>query len=154
RFLLENFALDPMGSFAPADVARPRFRGFMVVTSQDSGPEAQSLQSAIKDRPHVDVINLAGIDKETVRRFLQEPGVIERFLASSGGNPDNLRAIVEGLPTRVDELFEHRLQQLDAEARGLLEVLAVYNRPVTPELLARLGDVPTDRFATVVATLV
>lgn len=152
-FILEHFALDPLQSFAPDEVERGRFRGFLVISSHENEITLQSMRRSLADRANVEFISLSGIDAETVRRFLVRGDVVRRILAASGGNPDNLEALVASLPEHVDVLFERRLSEVDPEARKLLEVLAVYNRPASPDLLVRLLSIPPHAFSPLLTRL-
>jgi len=133
RFVIERFTLDDTQQFALAEHTSPS-QAMWILTAQGAATD-ELVPLGVS---HGDVIDLSGVDEEAVRSFLQEPEVVRRFLASSAGNVDNLRALVDDLPEGLDDLLVRRLLGLPAEARAVLEVLATYNRPCAPELLARL----------------
>ena len=142
-FLVENVALDPLDSFAPEDVVRDRFRGFLLLSTSE---EREEIEAFLGRSPRIELMTLEGVDEAQVRRFLQEPAVVQRFLRSSGGDPENLQALVRQLPAQVDDLLERRLRSLAPESRQLMEILAVFGRPIQPDLLYKLCSQPAESF--------
>ncbi|MEL6181538.1 MAG: tetratricopeptide repeat protein, partial [Myxococcota bacterium] len=158
-YLAKNFALDPIDAFIPEGVDRDGFKGMLVLTLESGNSKAASppqakrhrsgqppgdvlvgLRRGVADRPHAEFIDLVGVDEEAVRQYLQRPEVVERFLASTGGRPENLDAVVAMLPSSSEELLLARLEALDGPAREMLELLSVYNRPMSPDALVQLTD--------------
>ncbi|MDX9723422.1 MAG: sigma 54-interacting transcriptional regulator [Myxococcota bacterium] len=149
RFLVENHALDPVDQYAIADLDRPRFRGFLVLSSQDQ-------ESGLSFSPQTlgfELLDLAGVDEQAVRSFLQDPSVVQRFLSSSRGDISSLRSLLEALPAQVDDLFERRLLRLGQPARSLLSFLAVYEKPASPDFLARLAELPSSALGSTLRVL-
>ena len=152
-YLAKNFALDPIDAFIPEGVDRGGFKGMLVLTLEASerGDEGRGrrgakrdllsgLRRGLADRPHAEFVDLVGVDEEAVRQYLQREDVVARFLASTGGRPENLDAVLGMLPGSSEELLLARLEALGGPSRELLELLSVYNRPMSPDALVQLTD--------------
>jgi transcriptional regulator with GAF, ATPase, and Fis domain/tetratricopeptide (TPR) repeat protein len=143
-YLAENFALDPVDKFIPEGVSREGFRGVLCLTLR-SGAEGDSrllsaLVRGLRDRLGAEFIDLRPLDEEIVRRFLQEPEVVERVLAATGGTAANLNALLEMLPLSTGDLLTHRIERLTPLGRAVAEALAVYGGPAPLDVLEGLVD--------------
>jgi transcriptional regulator with GAF, ATPase, and Fis domain len=140
-FLLQHVVTDSVGSFAPAGLRSVPFAGLLVVSVASESPVAAGLRRSLAEREGLTFINLQGVTEEAVRRFLSRPEVVRRFVDSSGGVADNLEALLESIPRKVEDLFLRRCEQLAPAELEALGALAVFGKPVAPDLLLRvLGD--------------
>ena len=146
-YLAENFALDPVDAFIPDGVAREGFRGLLCLTlrTQEDGRRGllPGLVRGLRDRPGAEFVDLRALDEEIVRRFLQQPEVVDRVLAATAGSAGNLEALLELLPASATELLARRLKALPADARAFAEALAVHGGNAGIDTVARLlaGDI-------------
>jgi transcriptional regulator with GAF, ATPase, and Fis domain/tetratricopeptide (TPR) repeat protein len=148
-YLAENFALDPVDAFIPEGISREGFRGLLCLTLRTEGEGRRGLLSGLvrglRDRPGAEFVDLRALDEEIVRRFLQQPEVVDRVLAATAGSAGNLAALLELLPGSAADLLRRRLDALPDDARELAEALAVHGGSAPVDALARLvstADVP------------
>ncbi|MCA9564561.1 MAG: tetratricopeptide repeat protein, partial [Myxococcales bacterium] len=118
------------------------YQGLFVISVADESDFAKALHRTLKSRPGVAFINLRGATEEVIREFLMKPEVVQRFIESSGGVPENLPDLLEIIPAKVEHLYLRRFERLDDEEQRLLGVLAAFGKPVSPELLLRVVDKP------------
>jgi transcriptional regulator with GAF, ATPase, and Fis domain/tetratricopeptide (TPR) repeat protein len=134
-FLLRNVITDPVGTHRPLGIGSGRFRGRFVASLADESELTRSLLERLSGRAHCALIDLRGAAEEAIRQFLTRADVVERFLSTSGGRADDLDEIIETLPSKVEDLYLRRCESLRLEELEVLGALAVFGRPVTPELL-------------------
>ena len=140
-YLVQNIVTDPIGTFAPDGVQTAAFQGLFVLSMPTESGMTNSLLRTLGDRDGVSFLNLENATEETVRRFLTSPEVVKRFVDSSGGMADNLEALLETIPEKVEDIFLKRCEHLGKLELRLLGSLAVFGRPVSPDLLLRtLGE--------------
>lgn len=122
---------------ASADSLRALVRrhGAVVAAHRPTGPEADALLSTLDSAPLV----LSPLGTDDVRAVLAEawdteptPEVVERMHAATAGVPRLVVAVAGSRPTTrvdrtatLDELVRSQRQQLDADARALLDAAAV-----------------------------
>lgn len=102
----------------------------LVVASTRTGGSAGAARS-LAFHPKVQVLELTGFDETAVREFLQTSQVIQRLTEVTGGNPAELRALLQAPSAGADEVLRHTVTSLGDEARQLLESLAVLGRAST-----------------------
>ena len=139
-FLVQNVITDPVGSFAPAGLQRGNFCGSFVISVAEESALRSSLERTLSDRSGVVFINLRGATEETVRRFLMQQDVVARFVESSGGLTENLPELIDSIPRKVEDLFLRRSERMSEEERTLLGAMAVFGRPIQPDLLLRVVE--------------
>jgi transcriptional regulator with GAF, ATPase, and Fis domain len=125
----------------PALDARNGRPGLLVFLMRDDGSESEGtrdfLAEALESRS-ISAIRLEGLDLEGLRRYVQSPRVLEKLLSASKGLPQEIDALIDSLPTNVEELFERRLSTLDSIARGTLYALAISGRPASARALSEV----------------
>ncbi|MCB9544663.1 MAG: sigma 54-interacting transcriptional regulator [Myxococcales bacterium] len=147
RYLIENLLTDPAFEWTPeAEVRGRAFRGLFALTCRD-GPALPPLLEVARASETVRHLPLAPLDAEGVRAFLQSDQVVQRLLAASGGLPAALGQLVEGLPQDVEKVWEERLERVPAEARPLVDALAVLRMPATVEEAAEVAGAGEGGFA-------
>ena len=139
-FLVQNVVTDPVGSFAPEDLQRVPFNGVLALSVADESGLRVSLERTLEDRDGASFVNLRGATEETVRQFLMQQDVVARFVESSGGSEDNLHDLIEAIPRKVEDLFLRRCEQLGEGERRLLGAMAVFGKPIQPDLLLNVLD--------------
>jgi transcriptional regulator with GAF, ATPase, and Fis domain len=82
-----------------------------------------------------DVIDLTDAARESVKAFLSREDVVDRFLASTEGNPTQLDVLMDELPTDCANLWEHRYRDLEAPEQRVVQLLAVAEQAVPVEIL-------------------
>ncbi len=146
RYVLENLLADPAFDWTPhdaAELAGPTFRG-LLVTSFRVDERTRPLVDVARASAAVEHLPLAGLDAEGVRAFLQSPAVVQRFLEASAGLPVALEQLVDALPSDHDDLWHRRLGAVRPEDAPLLDILAAYREPCTPEQLREFGRLDDD----------
>lgn len=116
-------------------------RGVLVLLAREDKsvePRIQDFISEVKHRRTARSLGLQGLDLDGLRLYVQSPHVLEKLLAASSGLPQEVDALIEALPTNVEELFERRLDTLDSLAREILLALSVSGRPASSRQLAEV----------------
>lgn len=139
-YLVQNVVTDPVSSFAPDGLQTAAFSGLCAVSlAEESGLRA-SFGRTLNDRPSVTFLNMRTATEEAVRRFLMQAEVVERFVKSSGGLTDNMSDLIETIPENVEDLFLKRCEQLNDVEAEALGAMAVFAKPIQPDLLLRVID--------------
>jgi transcriptional regulator with GAF, ATPase, and Fis domain len=124
--------------------------GLLVYLMRDDGSESPRVRDflveAIESRT-TSTIRLEGLDLEGLRRYVQSPRVLEKLLSASKGLPQEIDALIDSLPTNVEELFERRIVGLDGIARNALFALAISARPASARILAEVTGYPVKSVA-------
>jgi transcriptional regulator with GAF, ATPase, and Fis domain len=95
-----------------------------------------------------DVIDLTDAARESVKAFLSREDVVDRFLASTEGNPTQLDVLMDELPTDCANLWEHRYRDLEAPEQRVVQLLAVAEQAVPVEILeGAIGRLDVSRSA-------
>ncbi len=129
-------ALDP-------DSARP---GLLILSCRDDEQTPHSVRDFVEEmqgRPSVKSLQLTGLDLEGLRRYVQSPHVLEKLLSASEGLPQELDALIDSLPSNVEELFERKMAAMEGLERSLLSALAVSGRPASARALSEVVQQPT-----------
>ncbi|TXD39906.1 tetratricopeptide repeat protein [Lujinxingia vulgaris] len=83
---------------------------------------------SLGDDLDVVAVDMSGSSRERTQRFLLDDRVLERVLASTGGCPERLEAMLASMPSSADELAMLRVERLSPTARNLLDALSVAGR--------------------------
>ncbi len=121
-------------------------RGVLVLLARpNESPEGRvrDFIAEFEARPGAKVLALEGLDLEGLRRYVQSPHLLEKLLAASCGLPQAVDALIAGLPTNVEELFERRMRTLSPLARSLLSALSVSARPASARQLSEVTGAPS-----------
>jgi transcriptional regulator with GAF, ATPase, and Fis domain len=137
-YLLQNVVTDPVQSFAPDGAHHASFKGTFALSIADESGVADTLQRALGQREGATFLNLRSATEEAVRQFLMRPEVVQRFIDSSGGVADNLQDLLDTIPEKIEDLYIRRCEELSAEEFEVLAGLAVFGKPVGPDLLMRM----------------
>jgi len=125
------------------------FHGLLVTSCQ--GRSALSDDTMSVDDVNLSTMSLDALDADGVKDFLSSDEVVGRVLESTGGVPRLLgRMLTAGAAPEPDT---SPLAGLDRDARHLLEVMAVAGRPLGPDTLHDLADLPHDKLARTIALL-
>ena len=87
-----------------------------------------------------DVIDLTDAARQSVKAFLSREDVVDRFLASTEGNPTQLDVLMDELPTDCTNLWEHRYRDLEAAEQRVVQLLAVTGQAIPVEILEAAID--------------
>ncbi len=87
-----------------------------------------------------DVIDLTDAARQSVKAFLSREDVVDRFLASTEGNPTQLDVLMDELPTDCTNLWEHRYRDLDEPKQRVVQLLAVAEQAIPVDVLERAID--------------
>ncbi|MGV9676865.1 BTAD domain-containing putative transcriptional regulator [Nocardia sp. NPDC003482] len=124
------------------------------------GPELPALlratEAALADRV-TERVELHGVDVEGTRRIAQgaglvaiEPEMLRTLHRRTGGNPLFVRELTKlmvtqgdsvALPETIRSVLTERIEQLPEGVLTLLQYVAIWGRPLDPELLAELSGV-------------
>lgn len=125
-------------------------RGVLVLLAREDESTEGRLRDFVADmKEHrtVRCLELRGLDLEGLRRYVQSPHVLEKLFAASSGLPQEVDALIEALPSNVEELFERRLESLDSLSRELLVALSISGRPATARQLSEVSRHPMKEVA-------
>ena len=131
--------LDGAGPWLEAPSNDRTMMGLIVASVRDDEEPAAIRQ--LVSHPKTETIDLAGFDEAAMTKFLQSPAVVQRLLRSTGGNPEDLLALIESPVIDADRMLERRLERMDHDARQLLSALAVLGRPSEAGVVARVAGV-------------
>jgi len=127
--LFGDAALDP-------ESARP---GLLLLCCRDDEHTPLEVRDFLEEmlgRPSVRGLRMSGLDLEGLRRYVQSPHVLQKLLAASEGLPQELDALIDSLPSNVEELFERKMTSMEPLEQSLLAALAVSGRPASSRSLA------------------
>ncbi len=139
-------ALDP-------EHPRPGLLTFLVRDDASTPERVKDFLGEIAERTTAEALLLEGLDLDGLRRYVQSSHVLEKLLSACEGLPQELDALIDALPTNVEELFEKKLASLDEPCRRALRALAVFGRPASARLLARVADLALKDTASALSTL-
>ena len=149
-YLADELFADP--SLEP-DMARPGLLMLLARDDETTPAIAHDVLQEIAGYGNTQTVGLKGLDLDGLRRYVQAPHVLEKLLAASDGLPQELDAIFEALPTNVEELFQRKLNGLDAVSQETLRALAVSGRPTPARTLAHVVQHPLKQVAKVLNEL-
>ncbi len=127
--LVLEFFSDPVAEFVPELAEPERFQGRVVFV--DSSRSRNLGLSEDK----IETIDVSTPVRESLREVLSSDNVVDRFLASTGGDPKQLDALLASLPSDCEHFWQYRYQQLGSEERRLVELIGVARHPLSIECL-------------------
>ena len=139
-------ALDP-------ESARP---GLLLLCCRDDEQTPNKVRDFLEEmlgRPSVKGLRLSGLDLDGLRRYVQSPHVLEKLLSASEGLPQELDALIDSLPSNVEELFERKMTSMETLEQSLLSALAVSGRPASARSLAEVVQHPVRTVAKALTSL-
>jgi transcriptional regulator with GAF, ATPase, and Fis domain/Flp pilus assembly protein TadD len=138
---------------ASPELPRGRFRGLLLANAGDRTviPDDDGWSRGV----NLLSIDLDGLDAVGVKAFLASDDVVERVLQATRGVPQLMEHILgDGLEGRgLDMDLEVHLEELEPSERRILNILAVFGRPLGPETLRLLSQLPQDGLARGIASL-
>lgn len=132
--LVTEFFSDPVADFVP-ELAQPgRLQSTVVLVEGKSGANLD-----VPDKC-VDEIDVSTPVRESVREVLSSDNVVDQFLASTGGDPKQLEALLSSLPSDYENFWRYRYQRLGGASQTVIELLGVAGEPLSIECLRRAGE--------------
>jgi DNA-binding NtrC family response regulator/tetratricopeptide (TPR) repeat protein len=132
------------------ELSEARFRGLLMANSRDAG--VLDLHSGWRGEISALQLDLDGLNVDGVRAFLSSEEVVSRVLESTGGEPQLLDVLTQRSTVKTVEETS-QLSGLGPSELRVLEVLAVFGRPLGPETLRLLCDLPNGRLAQTIVEL-
>jgi transcriptional regulator with GAF, ATPase, and Fis domain/tetratricopeptide (TPR) repeat protein len=87
-------------------------------------------------------VEVATLDAQGVRQYLQTSSSVARVLARTGGVPERIDLLLESEPLTPEAALARRLDALSPGARRLVDALAVIGQPAEIELVAAVAEDP------------
>ncbi len=131
---------------ARQELGRNPFCGLMVTCAQHPG--ALTVE---REEINLTSINLDALDADGVKDFLSSDEVVGRVLESTGGVPRLMGRMLTA--DGLEDAEDTPLAGLDPAARELMEVLAVAGRPLSPDALHDLVELPHEQLPRTISTL-
>ncbi|MCK6551715.1 tetratricopeptide repeat protein, partial [Myxococcota bacterium] len=157
---LASYLADELFGDAALDAKHTRTGALVFLVRDDldepgaaKSPRARDFLAEALESPTIKALKLEGLDLEGLKSYVQSPRVLEKLLSASRGLPQEIDALIDSLPTNVEELFLRKLAALDAVARTTLEALAISGRPAPARVLAEVGGQPAKAVAQALAEL-
>ncbi|MEQ8280784.1 MAG: sigma 54-interacting transcriptional regulator [Deltaproteobacteria bacterium] len=125
-------------------------RGLLVLLVRDDGmtkPIVRDFIGELSERRATKRLQLDGLDLEGLKSYVQSPHVLKKLLAASDGLPQEVDALIDALPSNVEELFERKLTAMDVVSRDALLALAVSGRTASARTLAAVTAHPVKSVA-------
>jgi DNA-binding NtrC family response regulator/tetratricopeptide (TPR) repeat protein len=116
-------------------------RGALILSvSSEPGPDP--LTPWLADAPHVTLVNVGGLDREGLLRFLRNSSAVDRLLTASGGRPGDVDELLSALPLDVGALLSARLRRLGERAAQVAQVLSLGDAPLAIDAVSALTGLP------------
>ena len=128
------------------ELGRSPFSGMMVTSAQHPGALAVE-----REEINLTSISLDALDADGVKDFLSSDEVVGRVMESTGGVPRLMGRMLTA--DGLEDNHDSPLAGLDPAARELMEVLAVAGRPLGPDALHDLVELPQDQLPRTIASL-
>ena len=139
------------------ELSQGTFRGMLVASSaQEQQQPALTALGQASEEMCLQVIQLDALDNDGVRDFLSSDVVIDKVRQLTGGVPRNMdRLLFESLMEQDQAATEEPspLQGLGDAAVQLMELLAVAGRPLGPDTVCELSDLPQEQLSRAIARL-
>jgi DNA-binding NtrC family response regulator/tetratricopeptide (TPR) repeat protein/Mrp family chromosome partitioning ATPase len=132
------------------ELSEARYRGLLMANARDAG--VLDLNSGWRGEISALQLDLDGLSAAGVRAFLSSEEVVSRVLESTGGEPRLLDVLTQQSTVKTVEETSP-LSGLGPSELRVLEVLAVFGRPLGPETLRLLCDLPNGRLAQTIVEL-
>jgi DNA-binding NtrC family response regulator len=147
--LVMEFLADPVADFVPELAQQGRFQSTIVLVE---GTSETTLD--IPDE-YVEKFDVSTPVRESLREVLSSDNVVDQFLASTGGDPRQLEALLSSLPSDCENFWQYRYQRLDEASQTVIELLGVARDPLSIECLRQAGKLvePELDFSTTVREL-
>ncbi len=129
RFVSEHLR-DPVLELAPDASTSKEFRGCVALVGDAGRPPNLDI-----DEDVVDVVDLSGAARSTVRSYLTQQEVVDRFVSTTGGDPGRLDVLMEAMPDDCTNFWEFRYRQLPAERQVVVDLLAIADIAVPVDIL-------------------
>lgn len=103
----------------------PELEGGDTIDASIAFASRPSLPGVNFEEVKTEIIDLADEARRAIREQLSEGEVVDRFVASTGGDPERLARLVDSLPDNCENFWRFRYRALEDEARELVDILAV-----------------------------
>lgn len=141
RDALRFLATHLFGPDVPGGDPAEGFGGVLFLAVSTDEADAKTLVRSLCDEHSARRVTIKGLDRQGLLDYLAAHPKLEHLLAATGGRPDDIDELLEAIPDDVATLVLGRVAQQPPAARALLDALAVYARPASTALLARMvGD--------------
>ncbi len=132
--LVEAHFVDTVGSLVP-ELDVPDGVDYSIVFGEPDTDLPWCLEAA-----RTATVDVTGEARRAIREQLAEDAVVDRFVATTGGDPARLAEFVESLPANGESYWRFRYRQLEADGRALVDALAVAERALPVATLRRVLD--------------
>ncbi len=112
---------------------------FVASLRTDAEAELPSNVLSLREHERSEPMAIGTLGLDGVRAYLSSGRALQRILERTGGAPELIDLLLEGQPLTPEARLERRLSELDAEARALVEALAVLGRHADADELARIA---------------
>jgi transcriptional regulator with GAF, ATPase, and Fis domain len=132
EYLVDAHFVDEVGSLVP-ELDLSEEVDFSVLT----GLEPERLPWELEEA-RTRTLDVSGEAREVIRAHLADEEVVDRFVASTGGDPERLAELVEALPDNCESFWRFRYRSLDGHARAVVDTLAVAGRALPVATVRRI----------------
>ena len=141
---LVSFVFDGSGPWADS-VSPERSLKALFVASVITGDGSDLARLAhLREHEAASIVRLGPLAEDGLRALLADPHTVRQVLERTGGLPEAVELLLEADPLSAATYLERRLDRLPADARHLLEALAVVQRPTGLGFLAEIAEVNPD----------
>ncbi len=98
---------------------------------------------ALEQAPRVTCLDVAELDENGVRAYLQSDDIVRRILERTGGIPEMIDLLVAGAPLSPEDRMRGLRQGLSKNTQALIEALCFLEGPVPFDLISKVADVET-----------
>jgi DNA-binding NtrC family response regulator len=132
EYLVDAHFVDQVGSLVP-ELDLCEEVDFSILT----GLEPERLPWELEEA-RTRTLDVSGEAREIIREHLADEAVVDRFVASTGGDPERLAELVEALPDNCESFWRFRYRSLDGHARAVVDTLAVAGRALPVATVRRI----------------
>ena len=100
--------------------------------------------AALVHHPSAVLLQVAALDSDGVRAYLQSEQTVARVLERTGGHPEAIELLLAADPLTPEARLERDLASISSAPRALLEALSVVERPSDLEQLAHVSGTGID----------
>jgi len=128
QHFVSEFFVDPVSEFVPELEQPGRIESSLVFVG--SVPD-----SITEEEVEVRTVDVSESARARIRERLSSDNVVDQFIASTGGDPRQLEALLETLPDDCESFWRFRYRRLERPEQRVVELLAVAGEPISLEAL-------------------